>query len=320
MSSKHINAKESYVRLLSGNGTAILESEGKLCVDAQISSQGLAQETTLSTISGKLPASLGQANSASSLSVVPASDASFSVSDSTLQSQLPSSLGSKGSGASLSVTQDNSGSWSVVDSALSAQLPASLGAKLPTASMSVTQDSTGNWSVSDSTVNTTITTMSDKIPALGQAVKASSLPVVLANDQGDVSVVISGTVPISINGISTESTLSNIDSNILHCNTNSVSINGTVPVSGTFWQTTQPVSGTVSVTGSALSFYGSQSITNSGEATGLSSIIVKHIHVANTKSSKVAISLYDMSGTPSSSDSANIKFTIYLNTFRLYHQ
>lgn len=46
-------------------------------------------------------------------------------------------------------------------------------------------------------------------------------------------------------GAATEATLSTLDGKVTACNTGAVIISGTVPVSGTFWQATQPISGIV---------------------------------------------------------------------------
>lgn len=86
----------------------------------------------------------------------------------------------------------------------------------------------------------------DKIPSQGQALAAASMPVVLPAAQ-----VTTLTPPAAITGFATSanqttanSSLSSIDGKITAVNTGSVTVVSapTTAVTGTFWQTTQPVS------------------------------------------------------------------------------
>lgn len=75
--------------------------------------------------------------------------------------------------------------------------------------------------------------------ALGQGAMAASLPVTIANNQSGV--------PITDNG-------------------GSLTVDGTVAVTGTFWQATQPVSGTVAVSSISTSVVPGTSATHLGKA------------------------------------------------------
>jgi hypothetical protein len=198
---------------------------------------GASTEATLSALSGKHPATLGQKAMTASMAVVIASDQSaVPVSGTFWQATQPVSAASLPlpTGASTEVTL----------AAASAKLPATLGQKAMTASMAVviasdqgavpvsgtfwqaTQPVSGTfWQATQpisaaslplptgAATEATLLAESAKLPAtLGQKAMAASMAVVIASDQGAVPV--SGTF-----------------------------WQATQPVSGTFWQATQPVSG-----------------------------------------------------------------------------
>lgn len=99
------------------------------------------------------------------------------------------------------------------------------------------------------TGNTSLSSLDGKSPALGQALAAASIPVVLTAAQ-----VATLTPPAAITGFSTEATLSTLNGKIPSLVSGRIPVDGsgvTQPVSGTFWQATQPVSGTVTVTDGA---------------------------------------------------------------------
>jgi hypothetical protein len=76
------------------------------------------------------------------------------------------------------------------------------------------------------------TSIDDKTPALGQALAAASVPVVLTADQ-----LATITPPAAITGFATEAKQLSDNHNVTVSN-----FPATQPVSGTFWQATQPVS------------------------------------------------------------------------------
>lgn len=100
--------------------------------------------------------------------------------------------------------------------------------------------------------------LDDKFGDLGQKNMAGSAPVTIASDQSAIpvsgTVYVTGTVPISAvalplpSGAATESTLATLTkpSDQQHVIVDS---SASIPVTGVFFQTTQPVSGTVSVSG-----------------------------------------------------------------------
>jgi hypothetical protein len=90
------------------------------------------------------------------------------------------------------------------------------------------------------TGNTSLGSIDGKTPALGQALAAASVPVVLTAAQ-----VATLTPPAAITGFATEATLSTMDGKIPSLVSGRTPVDGsgvTQPVSGTFWQATQPVS------------------------------------------------------------------------------
>ena len=99
----------SYVKLVGQNSGTYYEIQSTSSNEILVSDS--TSRSTLSTISGKLPATLGQTTKSGSLSVTVASDETVSVSDSTSQStlstisgKLPSTLGQTTKSGSLSVT------------------------------------------------------------------------------------------------------------------------------------------------------------------------------------------------------------------------
>ncbi len=122
---------------------------------------GASTEATLSTlsttataISGKLPATLGQAAAAGSLSVILASDQ-----------------------GSLAVAASQSGTWNITNVSGTVSLPTGAATEATL-----------------STASTTLTAISGKLPAtLGQKAMTASLAVVLASDQTSIPVTQSGT-------------------------------------------------------------------------------------------------------------------------------
>jgi hypothetical protein len=115
-------------------------------------------------------------------------------------------------------------------------------------------------------IATSAASIDTKTPSLGQALAAASVPVVLTAAQ-----ITTLTPPAAITGFATESTLSSLNGKVTAVNTGAVVVSSSalptgaataanqqtdaltdtqlrataVPVSGTFWQATQPVSGTI---------------------------------------------------------------------------
>lgn len=88
-------------------------------------------------------------------------------------------------------------------------------------------------------IATAAASIDGKTPALGQALAAASVPVVLTAAQ--ISTL---TPPAAISGFALESSLSALNGKVTACNTGAVVVSSmpTVAVTGTFWQATQPVS------------------------------------------------------------------------------
>jgi len=192
---------------------------------------GAATETTLSAMSGKLPASLGQKAMAASLSVAVASDqGALSINGTVVQ-------GNAGTHAQRWMVGLSDGSG-FISPVLAAQLPAALvggrldintgtwlgstaptvGQKAMTASVPVViANNQSAVPISASSLplptgaatETTLSAMSGKLPAsLGQKAMAASLSVAVASDQGAVPV--SGTVTANVgttNGLALDATL-----------------------------------------------------------------------------------------------------------------
>lgn len=86
---------------------------------------------------------------------------------------------------------------------------------LPTGASTATKQDTGNTSVAS---------IDTKTPALGQALAAASVPVVLTAAQ-----ITTLTPPAAITGFSTEATLSTLNGKVTACNTGAVVISGALP-------------------------------------------------------------------------------------------
>lgn len=74
------------------------------------------------------------------------------------------------------------------------------------------------------TTNSTLSTINGKIPALGQALAAASVPIVLTASQ-----LTALTPPAAITGFSTESTLSTLNGKVTACNTGAVTVSAALP-------------------------------------------------------------------------------------------
>jgi hypothetical protein len=149
---------------------------------------GAAADSTVSTMSGKLPATIGQKASSESMAVVVASD----------QSTIPVSLASVPShpvtnAGTFAVQASQAGTWNIGNVTGTVSLP------------------TG------AATDSTISTMSGKLPAtLGQKTMANSLAVVVASDQGAVPV--SGTVTANAgtgNFTVTQATAANLNATVV---------------------------------------------------------------------------------------------------------
>ena len=122
---------------------------------------GAAADSTVSTMSGKLPATLGQKTSAASMAVVVASD----------QSTIPVSLASVPShpvtnAGTFAVQASQAGTWNIANVSGTVSLP------------------TG------AATETTLSGMSGKLPAtLGQKAMSASMAVAIASDQSNVPVI-----------------------------------------------------------------------------------------------------------------------------------
>jgi hypothetical protein len=122
----------------------------------------------------------------------------------------------------------------------------------------------GSTSAKQDTGNTSVASIDTKTPALGQALAAASVPVVLTAAQ-----ITTLTPPAAIAGFALDATLTGgtqkakitdgtNDATVKAASTAAgatdkalvvaISPNNTIPVSGTFWQVTQPISGTVTTT------------------------------------------------------------------------
>lgn len=113
----------------------------------------------------------------------------------------------------------------------------------------------------------TLSTLNGKVTACntGAVVLASGVLTSITNSVAVTGTFWQATQPISAaalplpSGAATESTLATLDGKVTACNTGAVvvssgtitSITNSVAVTGTFWQATQPVSGTVTAVGSA---------------------------------------------------------------------
>lgn len=82
----------------------------------------------------------------------------------------------------------------------------------------------GGTAITGYALETTLGTLSAKVPALGQALEAASTPVVLPASQ-----VTTLTPPAAITGFATEATLSTLNSKVTACNTGAVVISGALP-------------------------------------------------------------------------------------------
>lgn len=140
---------------------------------------------------------------------------------------LESCAGGGGAGTNVTITQG--GNDAIVDATGALKVLA-------------TVDTTGlATSALQTTGNNSLSSLDGKAPALGQALAAASLPVVLTAAQ-----VATLTPPAAITGFATESTLSTLNGKIPSLVSGRTPVDGsgvTQPVSGTFWQATQPVSG-----------------------------------------------------------------------------
>lgn len=262
----------SVISLLKGMLTAlqgVLKVDGSAVTQPVSFSANIAQETGghLASLDTKLP-SLGQALSASSTPVVIASDQSslpITISSLNIADGNDVALGAKadtpytGSGASTLISIAKG-----IYSALVGTLKVDGSAVTQPVSLATTPLPVG------AALDASVTAMSSKIPALGQAVMASSLPVTLASDQPTLPVSFPTPQAITITdgslntlGAKADSAATNTTSswslialakgiyNLL-ANTLNVAVTNTVPVTGSFYQSVQPVSGTVTITGVAL--------------------------------------------------------------------
>jgi hypothetical protein len=207
----------------------------------------------------------------------------------TVVENMPASLGQKVAAASFPVVWPSDADPMIVTGTVIAQLAAgedAIGSVVVSSSALPTGAATEAELDAQTALLTTIDADTSRIPALGQAVMASSVPVVIASNQSPVPVsldVVTTTVPIggtvTANLSVTDNTvLDNIDTSLNAIETDAAAIEallgtidadtsriptlgqavmassvpvaiasnqGEVPVSGTFWQATQPVSGTV---------------------------------------------------------------------------
>ncbi len=138
---------------IDGKITAV--NTGAVVVASSALPSGAATEATLLAASAKLPATLGQKAMAASMAVVLASD----------QSSITVNQGTQGVGA-WPVLAAQSGSWNIVN--ISGTIT------LPTGAATEAKQDTGNTSVAS---------IDTKTPALGQALAAASVPVVLTAAQ-----------------------------------------------------------------------------------------------------------------------------------------
>jgi hypothetical protein len=203
--------------VIASNQTAVAVSAASLPLPT-----GAATEATLSAMSSKLPAALGQAAMAASLAVVIASN----------QSAVPVS------GTFWQATQPVSGTfWQATQPVSAASLPLPTGAS----------------------TEATLSAASAKLPAtLGQKAMAASMAVVIASDQSTVPVSLASvpTHAVTQSGtwnIGTVTSVTQFNGQAISMGTGvrdagtqrvTIATNDSVPVTGTFWQATQPVSGT----------------------------------------------------------------------------
>lgn len=215
---------------------------------------GASTETTLSAVSGKLPATLGQKAMAASLAVAIASD----------QSTLPVSAASLPlpSGAATSALQTTGNtSLSSIDGKL-----ATLGQKTMAGSepvviasdQSAIPVSAASLPLpSGAATESTLSTMSGKLPAtLGQKTSANSMAVVLASDQSSIPVSAKAATPTA--GTVTQAAVS----------VGTTAVRATV--SGSAPSSTRSVLVVTPDPASTATFYiGSSSVTNSGATRGI---------------------------------------------------
>lgn len=255
------------------SGTVTVTPSGTQTVTGTVTANlgtiaGVATETTLSSINTKTPTQ-GQALMAASSPVVIASN----------QSAVPVS------GTFWQGTQPVSGTfWQATQPVSSTQLPAALGPQAIAGSMSVAPATSSTWPVSgtfwQATQPVSIASM-PSTPVTGtfwQATQPVSGTVTATQATGtNLHVVVDSapttavtgtfwqaTQPVSAaalplpTGAATEATLSAASAKLPaalgpQANASSLSVTpatgATFPVSGTFWQATQPVSGTVTATG-----------------------------------------------------------------------
>ena len=197
---------------------------------AATSANQTTANSTLSSISGQLPSTLGQKASASSLAVVIANDQSpilvtGPISGTVAVSNLPSSLGQAVSASSVAVTiasdqsaipSSQSGTWNINNVSGSISLPTGAAT-----------------SANQSTANTTLSNISGQLPtSLGSHTSASSLAVVVASDQGAIPVSQNGTWNInSISGTISLPAGAATSANQTTANTTLSNISGQIPVS-----------------------------------------------------------------------------------------
>jgi hypothetical protein len=170
-------------------------SDGALSVSTTIA--GVATETTLAAMSAKLPATLGQKAMTASMAVVIASD----------QSAVPVSAASLPlpSGAATEAKQDTGNtSLTSIDGKLPALGQALAAASVPvvltaaqistlTPLSTVAATQSGTWNITNvsgtvslptgASTEATLSTLNGKVPSLGQALDAASVPVVLTAAQ-----------------------------------------------------------------------------------------------------------------------------------------
>jgi len=231
-----------------GSGTfAISAAALPLPSGASTSALQTTGNTSLSSIDTKTP-SLGQALAAASVPVV------LTAAQLTTLTPVTSVTVNNASGASAVNIQDGGNSITVDGTFFQATQPVSISATVAVSAASLPLPTGASSSALQTTGNTSLSSIDTKTPALGQALAAASVPVVLTVAQLSTltplsSVTVSGTVAATQSGTWTVQPGNT-------ANTTAWKVDGsavTQPVSGTFFQATQPVSIAATVAISAAS-------------------------------------------------------------------